>query len=272
MMNRASIPIRLALQKGALTIGFSVALAAVTLTLPNDNNSSGHVARAAPLAAGHTYVVNSTLDEPDADPTLSVCSSTPSGKCTLRAAVMEANYATGPNTITLPASVYVLTRPGYDDNALVGDLDIADDLTIQGTGSGVTIVDGNGAVTGDRVFQILPSAVNTSFSDLTIRNGRKISSPFDEGGGLLWEGGGGHLRLNNVIFEGNAASYGGGLYLDYSSAGGAIVIDNIIVRANTATAAIGGLGANFTANFGGFDMRGSRIFSNTAYEGGGLYF
>ncbi len=122
-------------------------------------------------AAGTTYVVNSTVDEPDADPSNGTCLSTPSGKCTLRAAIMQANHTTGVNTITVPAGVYVLTRYGYDDDALAGDLDIVDDLTIQGAGAGVTIVDGNGAVIGDRVFHVLDTAQNVSLSGMTIRNG-----------------------------------------------------------------------------------------------------
>lgn len=148
---------------------FSVALAL----------SSGSITRyavAAPSSAGNTYVVNSTDDEPDVDPSNGICFSTPSGRCTLRAAIMDANYATGPNTITLPAGVYVLTRPGYDDNALVGDLDIGHDMTIQGAGSGVTIIDGNGAVTGDRVFQILNTAQNVTPISCRWRGGVRARS------------------------------------------------------------------------------------------------
>src|SRR5690348_7282580 len=80
---------------------------------------------------GHTYLVNSTLDEPDADPANGICASTPSVKCTLRAAIMESDIATGPNTIILPAGTYSITRPGYDDHALVGDYDIGNELTLQ---------------------------------------------------------------------------------------------------------------------------------------------
>ena len=163
-----------------------------------------------------TYVVNSTADLPDADQGDGLCLAS-NGQCTLRAAIMQANFTAGPDTIILPAGVYQLTRPGDDDMAVLGDLDITDDLTIQGAGSGVTIVDGNGAVTGDRVFQILATAKNVSLSGLTIRNGKKTNT-FDEGGGLYWDGGGSHLTLTDVVFENNAAYYGGGLYLDYSSA------------------------------------------------------
>src|SRR5207302_7230141 len=126
--------------------------------------------------AGNIFSVNSTLDEPAVDPSQAGCVSTPSGLCTLRAALMRANFANGLDTITVPSGVYVLTRVGYEDNALVGDLDINDDLTIQGAGAGATIVDGNGAVTGDRVFQVLNSAMVVRMSGMTIRNGQAITT------------------------------------------------------------------------------------------------
>src|SRR5689334_22606987 len=67
-------------------------------------------ARAAP-AIGHTYQVNSTLDQVDADPGDGLCASA-AGPCTLRAAVMESNLGTGLNTILVPAGTYTLTRTG----------------------------------------------------------------------------------------------------------------------------------------------------------------
>jgi CSLREA domain-containing protein len=218
-----------------------------------------------------TFLVNSTADLPDADQGDGIAAAC-NGLCTLRAAIMQANYTGGSNTIILPAGVYTLTRPGDDDNAVRGDLDITQPLTIQGAGSGVTIIDGNGAVTGDRVFQILSSATYTSLSGLTIRNGRKVVNTFDEGGGLYWDGGGSHLSLTDVIFENNAARYGGGLYLNYSlSSGDTVSMDHVIVRANTATtAAAGGMGVVFGST-AGFDMRSSQVYSNTAYEAGGIY-
>ncbi len=219
--------------------------------------------------AASTYVVNSTADLPDADQGDGLCLAS-NGQCTLRAAIMQANFFTGPDTIILPLGVYQLTRPGDDDLAVLGDLDIINDLTIQGAGSSVTIVDGNGAVTGDRVFQILATAKNVVLSGLTIRNGKKTNT-FDQGGGLYWVGGGSHLTLTDVVIENNAAYNGGGLFLDYSPSADVVVIDRLIVRANTATAAAGGLAANF-GDFAGFDLRNSQVYGNVAFEGGGIYF
>ncbi len=229
------------------------------------------------VTAGSTYVVNSTADEPDADPANAQCVSSPSGKCTLRAAIMDANFATGPNTIILPAGMYVLTRPGYDDDALVGDLDIGHDLTIQGAGSTATIVDGNGAVTKDRVFQILSSATQVTMTGMTIRNGQSLSSTVGAiGGGGLYMEGAGHLLLSDVIVEGNTGLNGGGLYANFSSQGGSLEMDNVIVRTNVVTAggvgAGGGVFAYLPSSLSEVDVQDSQVYSNTADGTGGGFF
>src|SRR5258706_8265645 len=99
------------MRRGCILVLIGVFIARLT--------GAGPAAGAEP-ALGHAYLVNSTLAEPDADPTNGVCSSTPSGQCTLRAAIMESSFAAGPNTITLPAGTYVINRPGYDNNGLIG--------------------------------------------------------------------------------------------------------------------------------------------------------
>ncbi len=219
------------------------------------------------LAAGVTYVVNGTADTPDADVGTAACRDA-HGKCTLRAAIMQANFHPGADTIRLPAGTFRLTRPGADDAAVLGDLDITDDVTLRGRGSAATIVDGNGAVTLDRVFQVLATAKLTTFQGLTIRNGRRTAT-FDEGGGLYWDGGGSRLSLQDVILEGNRGYYGGGAYLN-SNGSDTVVLDRVAIRKNTATAASGGLGVHL-GDFTSFAMHRSNVSANTAYEGGGVY-
>ena len=52
---------------------------------------------------------------------------------------------------------YTLTIAGTgEDAAATGDLDITDDLTITGAGSGLTIIDGNSL---DRVFDVISGTV-----------------------------------------------------------------------------------------------------------------
>lgn len=217
-----------------------------------------------------TFVVNSTADLTDADQGDTICAAA-DGSCTLRAAIMQANYLNDADTIILPAGVYTLTRPGDDDVAVLGDLDVINDLTIQGAGSASTIIDGNGAVTNDRVFQILSSVKNFSMSGVTVRNGKR-SDTFGMGGGLSWDGGGSSkFFLSDVVFDSNSAKYGGGLSLNYGL-GGSVELDNVVLRSNTSTGAAGaGLLAAFSSNLSAFLMKGGKVYNNTgANQGGGL--
>ncbi len=60
-------------------------------------------------AAGLRFRVNTTKDGADANPGDGTCA-TSKGRCTLRAAVMEANALAGRQTIALRAATYRLTR------------------------------------------------------------------------------------------------------------------------------------------------------------------
>ena len=218
-------------------------------------------------APDSTFVVNSTADAPDADSANGLCA-TAGGACTLRAAIMEANFTPAADIITLPSGVYLLTRPGYDDIALVGDLDITAPITITGAGAGVTIVDGNGAVTGDRVFQMLQYAGRVNLSGMTIRNG---SIPTLRGGGILYNNpnGGGFpsfLNLNNVVLEGNHAMEGAGL----NAFGVRVGLQNTTVRNNTTTDSGNGDGGGIFLVDSIMTMRDSQVYNNSAVRGGGV--
>src|SRR5258708_35546749 len=116
--------------------------------------------------ASSPFTVNSLLDEVDAHAGDGNCASTPSGVCTLRAAIMEANALAGADTINLPAGSYSLMIPGTDeDAAATGDLDINSDLVLVGAGADTTIIDGNHL---DRAMHIGNSATVT-ISGLTLR-------------------------------------------------------------------------------------------------------
>jgi CSLREA domain-containing protein len=226
------------------------------------------------LQAGTIFTVNSTADLPDADPLDGVAQTT-NGLCTLRAAVMQANYSGG-GTIILPAGTYTITRVHYDDNAIAGDLDISADTVIQGAGSGVTILDGNGSVTHDRVFQVLSTVQNLTLSGMTIRNGESISTNDSPGGGGLYIEGAAHVLLSDVIFENNTGQNGGGVYANFTSTGGSIEMDNVIVRSNSA--AWGGVGEGgavrvyMPSSQSQFILKDSQIYGNTADgTGGGLF-
>ena len=158
------------------------------------------------LSGAAPFVVDSVLDEVDANPGDGSCLSTPTGVCTLRAAIMEANAFSDPDTISLPAGVFTLSLPGVlEDDAVTGDLDIRGSVGITGAGTDLTIID---AANLDRVFEIILGDTVT-LEDLTIRNGSAIVAGSFAGGGVY------HrafvLGLTRVRLTANQANIGGGL-------------------------------------------------------------
>ena len=216
-------------------------------------------------STGVEILVNSSDDDGiDANPGNGVCETIPgNNKCTLRAAVMEANGAPGPDTIRLQAgTLYVLTRPnalGPDDDLVgaSGDLDLVnDDITIHGNGA---TVDGNAT---ERVFQVAGN-ITAVIRDLTIRNGSDIN-----GGGIF---GVGNLTLDNCTVTNNVASnHGGGIY---SRAGSRLTLNGCLVSFNEVSTGTS-MGAGIY-NLGTLDATGSTITRNVATanglsNGGGL--
>lgn len=188
-----------------------------------------------------SLVVDATFDEIDANPGDGQCVSTPSAKCTLRAAIQETNAFAGPDTITLPPGVYTLTINGsIYQGAAAGDLDITEDLTITGAGVRKTIIDGNGAnrifVVFNHHFPDIPT--HADISNLMLRNG--YAHDGYGGGGILNLGG--PTSLTNIIVahsttvEGPGGNYGGGGINN----GGLMFLADVIVNANAAPQPTGG--------------------------------
>src|SRR5262249_34393160 len=112
-----------------------------------------------------TFRVNTTLDTVAVDLNKGKDAT---GHISLRSAIHAADARGGSHTIVLPSGTFTLTIAGAgEDAAATGDLDITRNLTIQGKGSGSTVIDGNNL---DRVFQVLGGKV--SLSKLTIQRGR----------------------------------------------------------------------------------------------------
>jgi CSLREA domain-containing protein len=213
------------------------------------------------LAAGKTFTVNSTVDAPDATPGDGTCeTASGNGICTLRAAIMETNALAGADTIKLQAgALYVLTRAGDDNTALNGDLDITDDVTINGggPGAGSSVIDGNGFVTHDRVFDIEKIGGMVNLSGVTIQHGK------DSGccaGGILNSYG--TLTLTNSVVRANIGVYGGGIRNEDT-----LTLNNSTVSSNTATDFGGGI-----FNYKTVTLNNSTISGNsTDGDGGGIY-
>ncbi|MEW5986603.1 MAG: choice-of-anchor Q domain-containing protein [Chloroflexota bacterium] len=244
------------------------------------------------VAPAATFTVNSTLDAVDAFPGDGLCA-TAAGECTLRAAVMEANALAGNDTIVLPAGTYILTIPGAgEDGAVTGDLDIGHTLRILGDGADTTIVDGNGLVTDDRVFQVLRQ-VRVRIADVTIRNGRtdQLGGGIRNGGILMLQrvtlsdntavGSGGAIFNDNEVTiidstlssnssdNGLATDRGGAIYSiggdEYHMATAALI--NSTVSNNN-----GGHGGGIYSEYTDFVVVSSTITGNTARrDGGGVY-
>ncbi len=200
--------------------------------------------------------VNSTTDEVDNTPGNGIVDTT-SGAITLRAAIMESNARAGDQVITLPAGTYVLNVAGMNEAvAASGDLDVTDDLTINGVGASSTFIDANQI---DRVFDLV-GAHRLTITGVTIRNGR-ITGITELGGGIRNTNG--TLELQNVTLTGNSTEGHGGAI----SNNGTLTVDASRIANNSAIT-----GGGLENELGGVaTITNSTILTNTATSGGGIY-
>jgi CSLREA domain-containing protein len=194
-----------------------------------------------------TFVVTTTADTNDGACTVSLCS--------LRDAIIAANA--GADIITLPAGTYTLTLTGANEQAAAtGDLDVTGDLTINGAGSGTTIIDGNAT---DRVFEVI-GAVTLTLNNLTVRNGSTSASTIKSGGGILASGG--TVVLSSSVLSGNngTTGQGGGMLATNAT------LTNSTVSSNQTSNQGGGIFA------GNLTMTSSTVSGNqTPDQGGGIF-
>jgi hypothetical protein len=240
--------------------------------------------------AAPRFDVDATVDEPDAAAD-GVCAASPSGRCTLRAAIQEVENL-GSGQIVLPPGVFVLDRVevalGGHETAR-GDLDIRADATITGAGADRTVIDGDSR---DRVFDIFNGA-DVRISRVSLRNARatfsfpthhrhgaaihnhgkltlvdstisdsvaNAGSPW--GGGGLTNAGNGEARLENVTIARNSTTFrGGGI-----ENGGKLDLFNVTLSENTAPIGWGGAISSGTGFFGASSTARARI-NNTVVDG-----
>jgi CSLREA domain-containing protein/uncharacterized repeat protein (TIGR01451 family) len=209
-------------------------------------------------AVPHTYTVNSTADEPDTTPGDNVCSSNPSGVCTLRAAIEETNgnaNATDTDTINVPGNTYNLSGSG---------LTVTQNVVVQRT-SGTVIVDAQGNGT---VFTVNDSSNDTKLTliQLTVQGGSEVS-----GGGVRVGTSGTHVAtadLQQVVVRNNSAVFGGGI--DVIDSEDRLTVNNSTIDSNHADnffpcgCSPGGGGI---WNGGGATVTNSTISRNTAVGG-----
>jgi CSLREA domain-containing protein len=209
------------------------------------------------------------------------------GNCTLREAINNANSnsdttggdcvaGAGADTIILPAGIYTLTIAGADeDNNATGDLDIRNDLTIQGAGAEITVIDGNGL---DRALDIPVGSLTVELNDLTVANGHVNvffgSTSSVSGGGILNQSGS-NLTLNRSIVrnntvEGEDFGTGGGI----AHVGGTLTLNDSVVQENASLPAnnscCGGILTAAVSQPTTVILNNSQAISNTAANGAGI--
>ncbi|MGQ9735100.1 MAG: choice-of-anchor Q domain-containing protein [Thermaceae bacterium] len=192
------------------------------------------------------YNVDTTDDTIDARTGDGRCADE-NGRCSLRAAIMEANTRGTPVVINIPAGTYTLTRTSRVDEQ-GGDLDIGVNIALKGAGADKTILDGNGT---DRVLEVYKGSI-TKVEGVTIRNGKA-----NAGGGIYNEG---TLTLEDSTVSGNSASNGGGILNS-----GTLTLRDSTVSGNSASNGGGIL------NLGTLTLRDSTVSGNSARYGGGVY-
>ena len=191
------------------------------------------------LFAQTTLIVNSSLDDAnsrDANPGDGVCSDM-NNRCTLRAAIDEANASSGEVTIVLPGRLpggvvgqYTLSRVApnmmsntYEDANEFGDLDINGSfsrLDIRGTGTPGPVLS---VSPNDRIMHVGQGmTVNLSriqFTGGTARagsngvanpgSGEMVDGEDGEDGGALYVGENAVVTLDQLTFNGNTTQSGG---------------------------------------------------------------
>ncbi len=206
---------------------------------------------ATPARALLIFNVDATTDEPDAVPGDGDCVAAPSGACTLRAAIQEANAQDQHIMIFLEDREYTLSMGGApEDGAATGDLDILNSPTVViGAGAAETTIR---TVLNERVFDVRATG-ELVLADVTVQEGLA-----DRGGGIRNLG---RLIMERVTVQQNLATFGGGVYHD-----GVV----LIVAASTIAWNGGQIGGGI-ALYGLARIDGSTIHDNLGRSGGGIF-
>jgi hypothetical protein len=179
-----------------------------------------------------------------------------SGAGSLRQAVLNANFETGPDTITFDPAFFATPRT---ITLTTGELAITDSVTITGPAGGVTVsgnnasrdfdlqIPGNGSVTMSDLSITAGNAgggagILTNDDDLTLTRctvANNTSFTTFQGGGVSSGGAAGTWTFTNSTFSGNTGGRGGALYF-YST--GTLNMTGCTVSGNKATNINGGGG------------------------------
>ena len=159
-------------------------------------------------AEAATFTVDSTLDTIDISPGDGVCADS-AGRCTLRAALMEANALSGPDRIDVPAGEYfpTIASLGSSDGDATGDFNITDGVELYGAGADQTFIDGKQGSSRHRALTISDLNGPVRVEGVTLRNGSD-----DPAGGIHLISGGTTTIARTHILN-NDSERGSGIWL-----------------------------------------------------------
>jgi len=202
---------------------------------------------------GQVFTVDAVSDSSDALPGDRLCADV-SGRCTLRAAIDEANFDGHSRDII----IFALAYPAVIDLSL-GELPIATNLAVVGPGSRrLTVERSFASGTSDfRVFRVAQTATNAIVRGLTIKNGR------GNGSGIMIENGGG-LTAAELWFTLNSNGGAGGTIQN----NGTLNIQRSLFSVNVAT--LGGA-INNSASTSNATVINCTFTQNYASSGGGVW-
>lgn len=205
-----------------------------------------------------SFSVNTTADAVDMNVGDGICAAnTGAGvKCTLRAAIQEANALSGSTFISVnnAGGVMQLSIAGGGENAaLTGDLDVTSFVTIVGPGT----INGGGI---DRIFHIHNGGTLDLLS-ITLTGGQTPAT--ENGGAILVEGNGSSLRVVSAQISNNTATSRGGALRVQNGATADIQSASII--GNTAVFAGGGISVIQAS----LTLTNTTVYNNTVTNGSG---
>lgn len=203
------------------------------------------------------------------------CASASGGKCSLRAAIAQANMDNANDLILVPGGTYPLTqRPPDTRDTPTGsggltDLNINAPMSIQGAGAGSTVVDGKGTY---RVMTAFNSKGGTiSIASLTLTGGGESLVPqFGSGGGLEVSAAATVVLRDAVVSNNHVTGFGGGI-----DNHGVLTVTRTQITGNSSVGDGTGMGG-FQGPGGGLSSGGtttvqySTIDHNDALRGGGI--
>jgi CSLREA domain-containing protein len=241
-------------------------------------------------AKAATYIVNLNTDAKDINQGNGICdtnAATPGAQCTLRAAIQEANYFTGVDTIS-----FALPTP----NSITltnGELEIQYSINIDGPGARSLTIQRGAGPRNLRVFTVTGSNQNVNISGVTIANGNSeddlvsggigggillsdatlnltgvnISNNVSQGsGGGIYKFGGTLNITRSTISNNQAGGSGGGIY----NSGGIVNITNSTLSNNTAGDAVSDSGGGISNINGAVILTNVTVHGNAANTAGGI--